>query len=109
MIAVLMAAAAPARAWCEASCLATAHSTQDASGAHCPAHEPATSAPAMSGGAIGDCPVIEPARPATAKIEFVRAAEGLVWHLARRRLTTKALQHSVTHAPRHLSTIPLRV
>lgn len=57
---VLFGAAAPARAWCEASCLAPEHGTA----AHCPSHEPAGSTTAISASSIDDCPALESARQA---------------------------------------------
>jgi len=55
----VVAAAAPARAWCEAACLApTAESTQ-----HCPTHGQSDDAATMSASSIDDCPILETARP----------------------------------------------
>jgi hypothetical protein len=60
--AAVMAAVAPARAWCEASCLSPSAGTQ----AHCLSHEPADAAARLSGSTIDDCPALESARPTTA-------------------------------------------
>jgi hypothetical protein len=55
----VVAAAAPARAWCEAACLApTAESTP-----HCPTHQPAGDTATFSASSIDDCPILEAARP----------------------------------------------
>jgi hypothetical protein len=54
----VVAAAAPARAWCEAACLAPAESQ------HCPSHEPAGDGARISTSSIDDCPILESARPA---------------------------------------------
>jgi hypothetical protein len=50
---------APARAWCEASCIAPKH---DGS-AHCPSHEPAGGATSISATGVDECPALETARP----------------------------------------------
>ena len=57
--AVMLGAAAPARAWCEATCLAPAADTQS----HCPTHEPADGTATISASIIDECPVLESARP----------------------------------------------
>src|SRR5918993_1422791 len=56
---IALGAAAPARAWCEASCLAP---QQDSP--HCPSHEPTGDAATISASGTADCPVLESARPA---------------------------------------------
>ena len=53
LVALLIATAAPARAWCEATCLAPAESSSQA---HCPSHESTTDT-SISGTVIDDCPV----------------------------------------------------
>jgi hypothetical protein len=58
----IVATAAPARAWCEASCLAPADDVQ----AHCPSHDPASATTEISSSATVECPVLESARPAAA-------------------------------------------
>jgi hypothetical protein len=57
--ALLIGAAAPARAWCEATCLAPADDTQS----HCPTHDPAEGVAALSANSVDQCPVLESARP----------------------------------------------
>jgi hypothetical protein len=55
----VVGAAAPARAWCEAACLApTPESTP-----HCPTHEQPGDATTISATSIDDCPILEAARP----------------------------------------------
>src|SRR6188474_774425 len=60
-VALLVGAAAPARAWCEATCLATAH--QESAKPHCPSHEPSSNSPTMAAAKGADCPALESARP----------------------------------------------
>lgn len=65
---LLVGAAAPARAWCEASCLAPA-AHGEAAKPHCPTHD-SSDAPVWSASPIGDCPAIDSARPTlTARID----------------------------------------
>ena len=63
----------------------------------------------MTASDIDDCPAVETARPATAKIEFVHATTVAIYHFVPRHLCTQALRHSGTEAPRHPGTIPLRI
>jgi hypothetical protein len=56
---VAIGAAAPARAWCEASCVAAR--SEDAS--HCPSHDPAGNTTAISAAGIDECPALEEAKP----------------------------------------------
>ena len=66
LAAMVIGATAPARAWCEASCLAPAHDSP----AHCPSHEPAGDATSISATGIEECPALETARPiAQARVE----------------------------------------
>jgi hypothetical protein len=65
--ALLVGALAPARAWCEATCLAPAEQAQP----HCPSHEPADGPRSISAVVVDDCPVLESARPtAPARLEI---------------------------------------
>ena len=57
--ALMLGAAAPARAWCEATCGAPAAESTP----HCPSHDPADGTTAIAASAGGDCPVLESARP----------------------------------------------
>lgn len=57
---IVLGGAAPARAWCEASCLAPTHD----SSSHCPSHDPADNAAAISADDAGECPALESARTA---------------------------------------------
>jgi hypothetical protein len=54
-----MAAAAPARAWCEATCLAAAETSES----HCRTHDPADGTTAIGADEADACPVLESARP----------------------------------------------
>jgi hypothetical protein len=64
---VVLGMTAPARAWCEATCL-EAHG--DVTKPHCPTHEPADSGTSLSATVIDDCPVVESARPTvTARLD----------------------------------------
>jgi hypothetical protein len=65
IVAALMGIAAPARAWCEASCLAPAQHGHAPTKPHCPTHEPAGDRASISASEIDDCPVIESARQTT--------------------------------------------
>jgi hypothetical protein len=63
---IVIGAAAPARAWCEASCLAPQHDSP----AHCPSHEPAGDATAISATGSDECAALDSARPAaSARLE----------------------------------------
>jgi hypothetical protein len=106
IVALLIGAAAPVRAWCEASCLAPA---ADAAKPHCPTHEPASDAPAMSAHETVDCPIIESARPATGKIALISATPAAPWNPAPQLADTATPRHSGPQAPRHLTRIPLRI
>ena len=67
-----VAAAAPARAWCEATCLAPAETRQ-----HCRPHEPAGDTRSISASGIADCPVLESARPPlAARLDVYAVAAG---------------------------------
>jgi hypothetical protein len=68
IVALLVGAAAPARAWCEAICSAPVHASQPS---HCPSEEQTpTDGPALSNAGSAECPAIETARPAPAKLEL---------------------------------------
>ena|SRR5688572_3173842 len=56
--ALTIGAVAPARAWCEATCLAPAE-TQS----HCQTHQPADGTATISATVVDECPVVESARP----------------------------------------------
>jgi hypothetical protein len=106
VIAVLIGAAAPARAWCEATCLVA---TQDAK-PHCPSHD-ATTGLGISAADSADCPIVETARSITsARIELKSTA-----------ITVLSVQFAVTFDPirivaasHHVTTVfqrhtPLRI
>ena len=57
-VVLLIGAAAPLRAWCEAKCLAPTAASES----HC-GHEAATDTTAISATLFDECPVLESARP----------------------------------------------
>ena len=59
LCALIVGAAAPARAWCEATCGPPAAESES----HCPSHDPADGTTAISASVSDDCPVLESARP----------------------------------------------
>ena len=68
--ALVVGALVPARAWCEATCLAPTANTQS----HCPSHEPADGTTTIAASIIDQCPVLESARPnAPARIDLQAA------------------------------------
>jgi hypothetical protein len=68
----VIGAAAPARAWCEAACLAPTESSQ-----HCPTHEPPGNAATIAANSIDDCPILESARPTLqARLDLHTVAAG---------------------------------
>lgn len=83
IVALLVGAAAPARAWCEASCLAPVHHAGESAMPHCPGHE-STTRTAITASSNADCPIVESARPNQSRLE---------------------IQHLRTLAPAHLRTI----
>jgi hypothetical protein len=108
IVTILIGAAAPARALCEATCLAPAH--QPDAGQHCPSHEAAPDGAAMSAASTAECPAVESARPIHAKLHFALTPVAV----AARTLSpphpgTAAPSHLRTFAPSHLSHIPLRI
>ena len=92
-VAVLVGSTAPARAWCEATCLAPVASTTP----HCPAHEPSSDTPAIASADSVDCPVVESARPVAAKLELRAPVLSVAAHLA--HLRTPAPSHPRTFTP----------
>jgi len=68
----VIGAAAPARAWCEAACLAPTESKP-----HCPAHESPSDTATISANSIDDCPILESARPTLqARLDIHAVAAG---------------------------------
>jgi hypothetical protein len=65
LLALLIAVAAPARTWCEASCLA-APPASDSAKPHCPTHESSNEGPAISAADNSECSTIDAARPVPA-------------------------------------------
>jgi hypothetical protein len=68
--ALIVGAAAPVRAWCEATCLAPTAEKPS----HCPAQQPADGAATISASIIDECPVLESARPNVAARLDLQAA-----------------------------------
>ena len=106
VVTILIGAAAPVRAWCEATCLAPAAGDSQA---HCATHEPASDAATISATDIDDCPVVESARPATAKIELLPLSSSIPWQPILSRTRIKVPAHSGTQRPTHLIATPLRI
>jgi hypothetical protein len=107
LLAVLFAAAAPAKAWCEASCLAPVHSTTDPGQTHCPLHE-TPQGPSFSASG-GNCPVLDSARPVVGKVDVAVPVIGqLVVAPALIDRAPSASRRAGNHAPRPLK-IPLRI
>ena len=68
----VVATAAPARAWCEAACVAPAETNQ-----HCPKHEPSGDTATISASSIDDCPILESVRPTLqARLDLLAVAAG---------------------------------
>jgi len=109
VIALLVGAAAPARAWCEAACLGAAAHSESAK-RHCPSHESTPNGPSLTAAALADCPTIESARPVVAKLNLAAAVTDVASH-ARAPLhpCTSAPLHLRTVTPLHLIDVPLRV
>jgi len=110
MVALLVGATAPARAWCEASCVAPAHHAGESAMPHCPAHD-ATSGTKITAATNADCPVVEAARPTQLRLEtqHVRiVAPSLPRTSAPSDLRTPSPSHFRALAPPRLIT-PLRI
>lgn len=103
----VIAAAAPARAWCEASCLEPRHD----SASHCPSHQPARDATAIAATGVDECPALDSARPATpARLEANAVIQ--VFHAP--ELKTSAILSPTPVRPHSAATIferatPLRI
>ena len=86
-----VAAAAPARAWCEASCLAPV-ATQTS---HCPSHGSTSDTTAIAASSLEDCPVLESARPTVpARLDVQAVAIGA--HLPAPRAALRSAPAPVT-------------
>jgi len=109
VIALLVGAAAPARAWCEATCLGPATHSESAK-PHCPSHESTPNGSSLSAADLADCPAIESARPVLAKLSFAAAVTDIARHArAPKHPSTIAPVHPCTSAPLHLVDAPLRL
>jgi len=109
VIAVLVGAAAPARAWCEATCLGPVTHSASAK-PHCPSHESTPNGSSLSAADLADCPTIESARPVLAKLNFAIAVTDIAPHArAPRHPCTGVPLQRCTSAPLHLFDVPLRV
>ncbi|OFW41645.1 MAG: hypothetical protein A3J29_11675 [Acidobacteria bacterium RIFCSPLOWO2_12_FULL_67_14b] len=106
LIALLMAAAAPARAWCEATCAAPAETS------HCPAHEPAATDTQIAAASDVNCPVLDAVPPAGSSRADMLAPRVVAAH-GSAHPSTRAPKHLSTSAPKHLSgalrSTPLRI
>jgi hypothetical protein len=105
LVVALVGAASPARAWCEADCLAPAEAAS-----HC-GHEPAGDGTNLSAAAIDDCPVLESARPTPATRIDAQAA---VVATPVPTLTARPPQSATAVRPRSATTVferstPLRI
>jgi hypothetical protein len=56
---LVVGAAAPARAWCEATCIAPTANTEP----HCPSHDEPAQTTSIAASTAEQCPVLESARP----------------------------------------------
>ena len=110
VVALLVGAAAPARAWCEATCLG-AGAPVGIGEAALPFARIDAERPVVVGGRHADCPAIESARPVLAKLEFRGRGDrsSLRTHRAPRHPRTVAPLHPCTPAPLHLIDTPLRL
>lgn len=109
ILALLIGAAAPVRAWCEATCLAPAQQSESAA-PHCPSHDQSPDRSAMSTESTAVCPAIDAARPIQAKLDFGLAPIAIAAHaVAAPPDSAKARRHPGTPAFWHLSKIPLRI
>jgi hypothetical protein len=107
LVALLVGGTAPARAWCEATCLAPAESSTSS---HCPSHDSSSTGTSISAAAIDDCPLVTSARPAPQRLELQAcdAATVIVGApFSPSHSRTFALRHPRTLAPSHL--LPLRI
>jgi hypothetical protein len=104
---ILVGVAAPARAWCEASCLAP----KPDSPSHCPSHQPADAATSISGTLVDACPVLDSARPTEpARLE----ASAVVVAVHPPAPKTSAIHSPALVRPHHAATVferctPLRI
>ena len=109
LLAVVIGAVAPARAWCEASCLAPVPAASS-SKSHCLTHDSSSSQQSISAAAIDNCPVIESARPIPARLDvqvFSRVALPYLAPSAPRHLSTPAPPHLTATVCKLLT--PLRI
>jgi hypothetical protein len=104
---IVIGAAAPVRAWCEASCLVPAHDTTS----HCPSHQQERDGTSISSTSLDACPALDSARPtAPARLDTVAAIA--VFHAP--ELRTSAIQTPMRIRPHSASTVferstPLRI
>jgi len=109
IFALLIGAAAPARTWCEATCLTPAAHSESAK-PHCPSHDRTPVGPSLTAANLVDCPTIESARPVPAKLNLVAAVTDIAPHArAPKHPGTSAPLHPSTPAPLHPIAVPLRV
>jgi hypothetical protein len=111
IVALLVGAAAPARAWCEATCAAPVHASQPS---HCPSDEQTpTDGPALSNADATECPAIDAARPAPAKLELGINSTAVhpYWFVPSHSLHALHLSHTVhlRGLGRFETDVPLRI
>jgi hypothetical protein len=104
---IVVGAAAPVRAWCEASCLAPAPDTPS----HCPSHQPERDAASISSASSNECAVLDSARPAApARLD----AGAAIAHAHAPELKTSASLSPTATRPHNATTVferstPLRI
>ena len=110
IVALLLGAAAPARAWCEAACLDVPRAGESAK-AHCPSNDTSSDVTVISAADNPECPVVEAARPVPAKIDLSSAGPAA----AARPVVSQPTRVAVT-TPRPLDSarfferlVPLRI
>jgi len=108
VLALVIGAAAPARALCEAACLATHLASATP---HCPLHDSSSDGPSIAAADISGCPAIEAARPTTTARIDLKAAPIAIDppRLTPKRLGARLVTvvlHSTTVFERHT---PLRI
>jgi hypothetical protein len=104
--ALTIGAIAPARAWCEATCLAPADTRS-----HCQTHEPADGTATISASVIDECPVLDSARPSPTARPHLQAAlaRAYVPSLVVRAHVTPPFDPSLEPATVFERCIPLRI
>ena len=103
IVACVVALAAPARAWCEASCQAPAESH-----GHCPAHQSSTS-PVLDA-SDSSCPVLDTARPTPpARVEVASPAIVAIAPIVRTGTVTATVSCHLPDLSHPVLNRPLRI